>query len=172
VTEASLGDILESKATSLQALDQQIVTQTVVKKHLESMPPGTRPGDPYTQIRIADQFVEANIENWRYNFDRKKWFHWNGRIWKVDTKRRIRFAVKNFLKEYLVLVPTLTSIGKDTVDLTRFIVSLNTAHGIRDILELSESQMPLLDEDLDTQDYYLNCANGTLDLLTHTFRPH
>ena len=136
------------------------------------MQPGTRPGDPYTQIRISDEFVLAEVENWRYNYDRKIWFHWNGKIWKEDSGHRIRATVKNFLRDYLVLVPGMVGMGKETVDLTRFIVSLNSSKGVRDILDLAAPDMPLCDSDLDLQDHYLNCQNGTLNLNTHEFRPH
>jgi putative DNA primase/helicase len=133
--------------------------------------PVQEPRGPYTQIVIADQFVGGFSENWRYNVDRKLWFFWNGKIWEADEREQIRNVVKDFLKDYLALVPNMP-IDKGVVDLTRFIVGLNTAKGIRDILQIAAPGMTVRDQDLDIQPYYLNCQNGTLDLQTMEFRGH
>lgn len=144
----------------------QTITQVQTEQHQPA-----RMGEPYTQIRIADQFVDGNIEDWRYNSDRKKWFHWNGKIWEEDDRDRIYTIVKDFLKDYLALVPNM-AVGREIVELTRFIVGLNSAKGIRDVLAIAAPSMPLRDRDLDTQDYYLVCQNGTLNLQTKEFRAH
>ena len=125
----------------------------------------------YTQISIADHFRDANIDQWIYNIDRKKWFFWNDQYWQLDEKENIRNIVKEFLKDYLALVPNLP-LGKGVVDLTKFIVGLNTARGIRDILAIAAPGMTIKDRDLDTQPFFLNCLNGTLNLQTMEFRAH
>lgn len=125
----------------------------------------------YTQIRIADQFVDGYSDNWRYNVDRKVWFFWNDKFWEADEREHVRNVVKEFLKDYISLVPTM-QIDKGIVDLTKFIVGLNTAKGIRDILQIAAPAMVIRDQDLDTEPYFLNCRNGTLDLKTMTLKKH
>ena len=127
--------------------------------------------DLYTQIRIADQFIEGHRDTWRYNVDRKQWFIWTGKNWEADESEQIKNADKEFLKEYLSLIPTM-QIGKGVVELTKFIVSLNTSKGIRDILSIAGPGMTIRDQDLDKEPYYLNCQNGTLDLKTGQIREH
>jgi putative DNA primase/helicase len=129
------------------------------------------PGDLYTQIRIADQFIEGYLDTWRYNVDRKQWFFWTGKVWEADESDQIKNVDKEFLKEYLALIPTM-QIGKGVVELTKFIVSLNTSKGIRDILSIAAPGMTIRDQDLDKDPNLLNCQNGTLDLKTGILRPH
>jgi hypothetical protein len=129
------------------------------------------PGDIYTQIKIADQFIEAHLDGWRYNIDQKKWFFWTGKNWEADDSEQIKNTDKEFLKEYLSLVPNM-QVGKGVIELTKFIVSLNTAKGVRDILSIAAPGMTIRDQDLDKDPYLLNCQNGTLDLRTWILRDH
>lgn len=129
------------------------------------------PSDIYTQIRIADQFIEAHLDGWRYNIDQKKWFFWTDKNWEADDSEQIKNTDKEFLKEYLSLVPEM-QIGKGVIELTKFIVSLNTAKGVRDILSIAAPGMTIRDQDLDKDPYLLNCQNGTLDLRTWVLREH
>jgi putative DNA primase/helicase len=125
----------------------------------------------YTQVRIADQFIEAHLDKWRYNIDCKQWFFWNGRVWEADDRENIHNVVKDFMRDYLALLPAM-AIDKSVVELTKFIVSLNTAKGIRDILSIASHGMTIRDQDLDTHPHLLVCQNGTLDLTTKEFREH
>jgi len=127
--------------------------------------------DLYTQIKIADQFIAGHLDAWRYNVDRKQWFYWTGKNWEADENDQIKNVDKEFLKEYLALIPNM-QIGKGAVELTKFIVSLNTSKGIRDILSIAAPGMTIRDQDLDKDPYLLNCQNGTLDLKTGILRPH
>lgn len=129
------------------------------------------PGDIFTQIRIADQFIEAHLDNWRYNVDEKRWVFWTGKNWESDDSDQIKNVDKEFLKEYLSLVPHM-QVGKGVVELAKFIVSLNTAKGVRDILSIAAPGMTIRDHDLDKDPYLLNCQNGTLDLRTWELRKH
>jgi putative DNA primase/helicase len=127
--------------------------------------------DLYTQIKIADQFIEGHLDTWRYNIDRRQWFFWTGKVWQADESERIKNVVKEFLKEYLALVPTMP-VNKNIVDFTKFIIGLNTSKGIRDILSITAPGMTIHDQDLDKDPYLLNCQNGTLDLKTGQLRQH
>jgi putative DNA primase/helicase len=44
--------------------------------------------------------------------------------------------------------------------------------GIRALLSLAQSEVPVLPDELDTNPWLLNCLNGTIDLRTGTLRPH
>jgi putative DNA primase/helicase len=125
----------------------------------------------YTQIRIADQFIEVHLDDWRYNVDRKQWIFWNGQVWEADEREQIHNVVKDFLREYLALVPAM-AIDKHVIELTKFVVGLNTAKGIRDILAIAAPGMTIRDLALDTKTHLLVCQNGTLDLKTEEFREH
>lgn len=141
-----------------------------IGKSVAGYPAGT-PGEIYTQIVIADSFRDTYVDEWAYNIDQKKWFFWNGQYWQLDEKDQVKNVARDFLKGELAVILTMP-VGRDVVTLTKFIVGLNTARGIRDILAIAAPGMTIKDRDLDTQPYLLNCLNGTLNLKTMEFREH
>jgi putative DNA primase/helicase len=157
---------------------EHVPTTPPVLQPLELQPlPEQQPGATlYTQIRIAEQFIQGYAENWRYNISRKQWFFWNGTRWEEDICEQIRNADREFLREYIALIPQKTlenqQYHKIIDQLTKFIVGLNTAKGIRDILEIAAPAMTITDDTLDRDNYLLNCLNGALNLRTFELQPH
>ena len=54
----------------------------------------------------------------------------------------------------------------------KHITASESAPRVRAALELARSEVPILPEQLDSDDWTLNVANGTIDLKTGQLRPH
>jgi putative DNA primase/helicase len=104
----------------------------------------------------------------RYVPEWGQWLCWDGTRWQVDiTSEAVRLAKK-----------TADEILKTTAKAKATKRGSNTkrsrsAAGISAMLSLAESEpgVPVRIEELDTDPWLFNCANGTLDLRTGTLRP-
>lgn len=124
-----------------------------------------------TQIELANRFIEEHENDWRYNVDRRQWYHWNGKVWEADERNYIHVVVKDFLKEEFINFVDTTPMARVPA-FSKFIASQNTARGIRDVLSIAAPSMTIRDEDLDREPYLLVCQNGVLDLKTKELREH
>lgn len=145
---------------------------TKLMKQFQDIESTIRPETENTQILMAEGFIKANEGNWIYNIDCKKWFFWNGKYWEIDSKESIRNVVKDHLKEYLVKLPIMQMQNTGIMNITKFIVGLNTAKGIRDILSIAAPGMTVLDRDFDNDNHIINCQNGILNIDTLTLMIH
>jgi putative DNA primase/helicase len=141
---------------------KEIQRQAMAAKNLQNIK---------TQIAISDMFVKKYGGEWSYNYNFKLWMHWTGKYWELDEKEEIRNVVQEFLKEYLVYIPNHYN-GKDLKDEISFIIRLNTAKGVKDILELAKTRLTRGINEYNKEPRYFNLQNGTFDLTTYTLIPH
>lgn len=123
-----------------------------------------------TDLGNADRFVDQFGEKVRYLSQRKAWLLWNGSHWEVDTTNKVKdFAtqtVRNIYNE-------VAAINDDTerAALAKWAKASQAAPRIAAMLELAKCNQTIatgLDE-LDSNPWLFNCANGTINLKTGDF---
>lgn len=123
--------------------------------------------DPkYTDLKNARRLVTCHGDNIRYHAGRKQWLIWDGVRWQPDNTG----AVMRLAKE------TVDAMHQEALAMhdEKFARSIQSAHKMKMMVEVActEPGIPVTADDLDSDLYLLNCANGTLDLCTGELRPH
>jgi len=129
--------------------------------------------DTATDTGNAERLVKMHGDNLRYCYETKKWLAWTGKLWEWDLGARInklaKLAVLSIYREAAdepsdgkrkVLVTHARQSESDT----RMTAMINRAK--------SELGIPVGVNELDTDDWLLNCPNGTIDLRTGKLLPH
>jgi len=126
-----------------------------------------------TDLGNAERLVSLHGQELRYCHPWSRWLVWDGRRWKIDDTAE----VKRRAKEVIRLMYAEASNIEDKTDrqaLVNFAMKSEQNARITAMVELaaSEEGIPVLPQDLDTDPWLLNVANGTLDLKKGQLRPH
>lgn len=97
-----------------------------------------------------------------FHHELKKWFCWDGKRWAIDTTNQ---ALKKLIH---VLLKDRTF--RATVDPKWYAASFSNSK-LRAVLKIAADLLPL-PSPLDSHPYYLNVANGTVDLCDGKLLPH
>ncbi len=120
----------------------------------------------------ARLFIDRYGEECKYVWEWKKWAFWNGKRWERDEKHYVKYlcglAIKSLYAEAAV------SSTDDGAKLAKHALSSLSVGKIKAALEVAAAHpgMTISADEFDTNDFLLNCANGTLDLNTGKIRPH
>lgn len=125
----------------------------------------------YTEVGLAERFVDEHWESVLYCAGMKAWLVWNGRVWEKDTADAIRTKAKRTARGLYTEVERIEDEGAKRV-LLAFARQAESARGIKAMLELARSELPIQAEDLDADPDLFNVRNGTVDLATGAFREH
>jgi putative DNA primase/helicase len=123
----------------------------------------------------AQRFLALFGDDVRYSPERKEWLVWAGhgsngvrRHWEFNGALALglaNIAMREFIYQ-----------ATDTYDkeMLSFAIRSQNARQLRATLELARSfpRVAVSLRELDAHPYLLNCANGTIDLLTQTLHPH
>ena len=95
------------------------------------------------------------------------WHHWDGRRWALDERGHAERAVISVLQD---AIPESNNNKKLRLD----VVKCDSAGGIKGVLEVASILEPFAytSEQMDSDPFLVNCANGTLDLRDRVLRPH
>jgi putative DNA primase/helicase len=136
---------------------------------------GRRPQDtalPYSDYTNALALVRNHRKNLRYCYPWGKWLVWTGTHWQQDVNGAVMRLAKRTVKR---LASRAVKMDKLQIDqLFKHIkASLATAK-LKAMIECAQSEegIPVQPEDLDRDQWLLNCPNGTLDLRTGSLRAH
>jgi len=114
---------------------------------------------------FADTFREVA----RYNTTAKRWYIYDGRVWKED----IDNLKCEDLAKRLYLALTIYAIESEAdSNYQKFIRRLGRRNTRDTMLKDARSYYTITNEDLDKDIDLLNCTNGTLNLRTGEFRDH
>lgn len=92
------------------------------------------------------------------------WHYWDGQRWAPDNgKAHVNSHLTELLRNSWMEAMTDKALQSD-------VRSAMSASGARGVLELASTRADLRAEEVDTDPYLLNCANGTLDLRTLELR--
>lgn len=124
-----------------------------------------------TDMGNAKRLVARHGHDLRYCHPWSKWLVWNGRRWIKDaTAEVIRRAKDTVTQIYAETAQAFDDEARKAI--ARHAIRSESEARIKSMINLAESELPVLPEDLDADKWLLNCANGTLDLRTRELRPH
>lgn len=121
----------------------------------------------------AHRFVDKFNEDIRYNVDNKCWMIWNGMYWQFDVFNSVKNLAEALIEE--MRMEALTAEDEERrKSIMKNVNRLSNSSGKEAMLKESQhlSFMPVSNEMFDKDDYYFNCKNGTIDLLTGNLFQH
>lgn len=120
-----------------------------------------------TDVANANHFVLRNSDRLKFCHSWEKWIAWDGCRWKVsDDGTPLRLA-KSLCEEIFQLAMKSTIEEAPT-----FAAATARLPRLQAILTLAAAEMPVAVEELDQNEWLLNCINGTVDLRTGELRGH
>ncbi|MCL5103010.1 MAG: phage/plasmid primase, P4 family [Armatimonadetes bacterium] len=144
-------------------------------------------GFPLTDLGNAERLIAAHGSKLRYNEDSGRWLVWNGKYWQPDNTgevdRLARDVVRGMADEIKALCDRLKDARSDDErdalhsridDLQKHMHNSESRYKLDAMIKLACHcpGVPVLSDQLDSDPWLLNCANGTIDLRTGTLRQH
>lgn len=126
-----------------------------------------------TDLGNAKRLVVDRGDKIRYCYNHKKWFIWNGKVWRADDNGQILRLAKDTVKRIYQEAARIQD-GDQRRALGRWAISSESEHRLKSMVSLAESEpgMQISPNQLDTNHHLLNCLNGTVDLKTGELKPH
>ena len=154
---------------SLMGVDRHIEREAVL---VLSMSTNAR-GEDFSDSYNARMMLEDWGENIKFCAPWKKWLIWDGKRWRVDDTREIielgRRSMEKMIKkvdkcidgdEYMIMLNhARRSASARRIDSMLFIVK-------------SDDSIRIRPDELDQNNFSLNCSNGTIDLRSGRLLPH
>ena len=131
------------------------------------------PGEPKTEYGYARRLVLVYGDRLRYVPAWKRWLVWDGRRWAHDVTGQSARWMKSIARHI-----TADALAIEDPQARRSALSLarrgESSAGVSGALMLAgtETGVVVTPEDLDSDPFLLNCANGTLDLGSGELRAH
>ncbi len=147
--------------------DTSFVTLTI-----ERMAPQSNPRYQHGEIGVGNMFADYYKPIARFIADRDVWYVYDGCIWQEDKNS---LAVAELAKSLADQLYAFALNIRDEDTRSRYIKriqKLQLRRNRRTMIEDAKSVYPLRMAAFDDNKYLFNCANGTLDLTTMTFRDH
>lgn len=117
----------------------------------------------------AERFKEFAGGNFRYCYARKSWLRWNGRRWSWCESGEEMGQAKALIRK-LYTVGAEIGNDKQRAAFQRSVVGLESVNRKSAMLESARDLLPVRLDDLDSNPFLFNVANGTLDLETGALR--
>ena len=119
--------------------------------------------------RLKDKY-KGNI---KYSYIRKKWYYWTGKIWAIDNTGEIKKLADEIIND----IKKEAFMEKDDDKQAKMLKwATKTASSKGKEAMVKETQhidgIPILMEELDCYNDYLNCQNGIINLRTGELLPH
>ena len=126
-----------------------------------------------TDLGNAERFAEQHGENLQFCGPLGKWFYWSGKQWEEDRSGVVQRLAKKTVRSMYVEAGRIED-DKAREVLIRHAGKSESRERIRAMIELakSESGIPILPEEFDSDRWLFNCQNGTVDLRSGRLLPH
>jgi putative DNA primase/helicase len=142
-------------------------------------PPKPRSWEPaiesfsLSDLGNARRLVALHGKDFRYCQLNKKWYCWDGKVWKVDSTAQIERWAKD-IPANLYREAADCRDFKERESLGKFALQCEESRRLLPMIRLAQSEpgVPVMPADFDAHAWLLNCANGTIDLTTGELRPH
>ena len=153
----------------------------------------TRPEDiqtgqyPHTDVGNAQRLVKRHGRDMRYCHHWKTWLVWDGRRWKVDDTGAVMRRAKETAQAIYLEASALSAQAAQELDkesrrpiaeranrLLSWARRSENVHRIDAMVKLAQSEpgIPVLLNQLDADQWLLNCETGTIDLRRGQLREH
>jgi len=130
-------------------------------------------GQTLTDSGNAERFVQQHGRDVRFCHDWNKWLIWDGQRWREDKTGAIFRLAKQTARELYRLAADCSDSEqrKKIGEFAQFCESRGRLEALVKLAQ-NEAEISVLSNDLDKDDYLLNCTNGTVNLRTGELRPH
>lgn len=128
---------------------------------------------PCTDLGNAERLVNMFGTDIRYCFESNSWLIWDGIRWIFDKngeiERRAKLVVRSIYAE-----AARRETKDERQELSKWALESESKRAIKAMVDLakSESGMPISREQLDSNDWVINCLNGTINLRTGELMKH
>jgi putative DNA primase/helicase len=119
----------------------------------------------------AERLVSRHGQDIRYCYPWKKWFIWDGRLWIPDERGEIERRAKKTVRS----IPSEITLEMDSETVEKIYKHAGRSEAdarIQALIKLAHSEVPILPQDMDNDQFLLNVENGTLDLKSDQFLKH
>ena len=119
--------------------------------------------------RLRDKY-KGNI---KYSYIRKKWYYWTGKIWAVDNTGEIKKLADEIIND----IKKEAFMEKDEdkqAELLKWATKTASSKGKEAMIKETQhiESVPVIMEEFDCYNDYLNCQNGIINLRTGELLPH
>lgn len=127
----------------------------------------------FSDSGFADRMLARHGKDWRYVTEHKKWYHWEGGVWRADRTNHISDLVNDMAMEQWAR----TEDEQDEAE------KLRLQRGLKSMLNESRQtgtvnnlakrrEIAVSVDSFDADRSYLTCSNGTLNLTDYSFIQH
>ena len=130
---------------------------------------------PLTEVGVAERLADRHSDK-LLHISEMGWYSWDGRRlapdYKSQVQRRTVEVVRSIYEEEAPFIPEGEDHEKMLKKLKAFALACERHATIVNITKAAERLLAALPEELDADDYVINCTNGALDLKTLKLHPH
>lgn len=138
---------------------------------VEELPRAEPPEPRCTDLGNSERFLRHHGADVRYCWPWKAWLEWTGTRWERDHGDGVRERAKDVARR-LYQEAGLSEDPAERKALAAWAIKTENEKIQRAMLTLAQSAVPILPEQLDTDPYLFNVANGTFGLRTGELRGH
>lgn len=129
----------------------------------------------------AKRFADFYCENLKYNHDNKCWMYYTNGTWKRDLLQIVKLRADQMIQDLKEEIGKKISKEQHNELLNDYIRNamknikrLSSSAGKESMIKETQhlNNIPVLNENLDTNNFLLNCKNGVVDLTTGAIMPH
>ena len=109
----------------------------------------------------------------RYSYNRKKWFYWDGKMWRDDASGQIK-KLADIICEDLKREAFMEQDEKTQMDMLKWANRTSSSKGKEAMIKECQhlDGIPASPDDFDVYPDYLNCQNGIVNLRNGELIPH
>ena len=142
----------------------------LLEKELSEYRPHADPRYGGGEIGMGALFADYFEGIARYDADRGVWMVYDGKAWNIDKGRLGVMYLAKVLATRLALYAN--GLGKGHEDFVATVRELQSRRKRRSMVDDASDEHPIGNAAFDSNPYYFNCANGTLNLETGEFHEH
>lgn len=109
----------------------------------------------------------------RYSYNRKRWYYWDGRLWRLDDSGEIK-KLADVVCEDIKREAFMEPDEKTQMDLLKWANRTSSSHGKESMIKECQhlEGIPVGTDEMDIYADYLNCQNGIVNLRNGELIPH
>lgn len=148
------------------------IVESVVSRYESGNSPGTSNGFALTDLGNAERFRSRHAGRVVYNFTTKQWYIWDGMRFQGDEKSQVTQLAGKTVRSISAEAKYCNEEIKKKI--LKHAENSEKASRIDAMLGLTRSQddIPVIQKELDTDKWLINCQNGVIDLKTGELLPH
>ena len=134
----------------------------------------TERGETFSDFFNADMFRKDWGEDVRYCAPWKKWLLWDGKRWNIDEKGAIYEMGEKTVRKFFEKAPRQCRTTDEVMTMMAHARRSSTAHKIESMLTTTRwhHRVSILPDEMDRDQFLLNCENGVIDLHCGRLYPH